>query len=884
MKLPNLLTLRGKLLLAFLGVAFFPLLLVTLVNQQSTQKELTHSANKTLLSAASQTASSIDTFIKTNLGIVRVEAQLPILAEFLSLPPEQQQALAGEVEATLRSLSRKDTLNISSYALINYAGQNVLDTYTPYIDQDESKQDYVQKPVKTGLPYASPILFPSDSSVASMFFSSPVRNATGDIIGVLRVRYSVAAIQRLVSQSTNLSGNENSFAILLDENYIRIAQGSVNASELAFKSVVPLAPTQIQALQAKARLPRGDASEFSTHLPAFEQGLDRIAQSSYFMTELVANEDELNAAAAVKLSSQPWFVVFVQPQSTFLEPIKAQVRNTLLLSIGLTGAVVAVAVAVSQLLSKPLTSLAGTVTQFTAGHLNARSSIQSEDEIGVLAQSFNAMAEQVGKLLHGLEQRTQELEVSQHVTVSVGELSKAILDPKLLLQEAIALLKSRFGLHEVQIYLLDSATSQLSQPVDSLASSFQPNSQPNSPTAISLNCDQSLVARTARTQEMLWVDHAACFAASDEETCPLIRFEVAIPLIARNSLLGVLDIQNQQSQPFSETDLDTFNTLAGQIATALQNACLFEEVQKAEAQYRDKAQELEQTLRELQATQTQLVQSEKMSSLGQLVAGIAHEINNPVNFIFGNLTHAEAYTNELIDLLQLYQQHYPEPAADIQTEAEAIDLDFLLEDLPKLLKSMKVGAERIQKIVLSLRNFSRMDEAEMKDVDIHEGIDSTLIILQNRLKAKPGQCAIEIIKEYNTLPLVECYVGQLNQVFMNLLTNALDALEEHLDRQPANSPEKMTGVIRICTQLLNSKQIRISIADNGPGIPEEIQRRLFDPFFTTKPVGKGTGLGLSISYQIVTEKHGGSLQCISVPGQGTEFVIEIPTQQRPKAV
>jgi PAS domain S-box-containing protein len=300
------------------------------------------------------------------------------------------------------------------------------------------------------------------------------------------------------------------------------------------------------------------------------------------------------------------------------------------------------------------------------------------------------------------------------------------------------------------------------------------------------------------------------------------------------------------------------------------------ERKRAETQLKQQAEDLEKTLTELQRTQMQLIQSEKMSGLGQLVAGVAHEINNPVNFIYGNLTHANDYIEDLLRLVHLYEQHYPDPVLEIQELAEDIDLNFLMEDLRKLLKSMKVGAERIQEIVLSLRTFSRMDEAEMKEVDIHEGLDSTLMILEHRIKAKPDRIAIEVIKEYGNLPLVECYAGQLNQVFMNILANAIDALEESL----VNESEKLTTPqIRICTELLEGDRVKISIADNGLGISSAIKARLFDPFFTTKAIGKGTGMGLSISYQIISDRHGGSLECISQPGAGAEFVIAIPLCQ-----
>jgi signal transduction histidine kinase len=261
-----------------------------------------------------------------------------------------------------------------------------------------------------------------------------------------------------------------------------------------------------------------------------------------------------------------------------------------------------------------------------------------------------------------------------------------------------------------------------------------------------------------------------------------------------------------------------------------------------------------------------------MSGLGQLVAGVAHEINNPVNFIYGNLSHANNYAQDLLEIIKLYRQTYPQPTSEIQELAQELDLEFLVEDLPKLLGSMKVGAQRIREIVASLRNFSRMDEAQMKEVDIHEGIDSTLMILEHRIKAKTDRSRIKIIKDYGNFPKIECYPGQLNQVFMNILANALDALEERIGDN--NSP-----TICIKTELVGCKQVKISISDNGKGIPENIKTRLFDPFFTTKPVGKGTGMGLSISYQIVVEKHCGSLDCISAPGEGTEFAIAIPMKQ-----
>ena len=411
-------------------------------------------------------------------------------------------------------------------------------------------------------------------------------------------------------------------------------------------------------------------------------------------------------------------------------------------------------------------------------------------------------------------------------------------------------------------------------------------------------------------------------------------------------------------------------------------------LRQSEAQLKAKTEELELALSKLEQTQSQLMHNEKIYNLGQLVAGVAHEINNPVNFVCGNLIPASQYVEDLLDLLRLYAKHYPQPIPEIQAKAEAIDLEFLIEDFPKALSSMQLGADRIRQIVQSLRNFSRLDEADMTPVDLHTGLDSTLLILNNRLKPKGDSPGITVIKEYGELPPVRGYAGLLNQVFMNLLCNAIDALEDcspksgvatHLEAQDTTFPREgqkscsaalaeeqpaanetssvdatqsdcslrmrshqpsqhdvptstvanppfpssqatfsiktpYTGsevfptsglesertsedifhpthgsrIIRICTHVIqdesedtNFSKARavVRIMDNGPGMSPEIMSQIFDPFFTTKPVGKGTGLGLSISYQIIVEKHGGQLHCISSPNQGTEFRIEIPIEQ-----
>ncbi|MCX7592532.1 MAG: PAS domain S-box protein [Fischerella sp.] len=355
-----------------------------------------------------------------------------------------------------------------------------------------------------------------------------------------------------------------------------------------------------------------------------------------------------------------------------------------------------------------------------------------------------------------------------------------------------------------------------------------------------------------------------------------------LPIHTQSGEIGTLSCNHfNGSRLWLDSEVELLLAVTDQIAIAIDQAQLYKQSRIAAQTAQEKAQQLEQTLQELQAMQAQLIQNEKMSSLGQLVAGIAHEINNPVNFIHGNITHASEYAQDLLRLVELYQQHYPNPEPEIEEEIEAIDLEFLCQDLPKLLTSMRIGTDRIRQIVLSLRNFSRLDEADMKAVDIHEGIDNTLLLLQNRLKAKPEHQEIQIVKEYGDLPLVNCYAGQLNQVFMNLLANAIDALEEGNRSWVIGNGEEIPNyqlpTIHIRTEIQDNF-VFIRIADNGPGMTEEVQQKLFDPFFTTKAVGKGTGMGLSISYKIVVEKHKGIFKCISSPGKGAEFIVAIPLQ------
>ncbi|MBO1066947.1 MULTISPECIES: ATP-binding sensor histidine kinase [Nostocales] len=353
------------------------------------------------------------------------------------------------------------------------------------------------------------------------------------------------------------------------------------------------------------------------------------------------------------------------------------------------------------------------------------------------------------------------------------------------------------------------------------------------------------------------------------------------PILNKGQLIGILYLENNLTVgAFTIDRLRILNLLSSQAAISLENAQLYSNLEEKVTQRTQELNEnnlhLEQTLHELKATQSQLIQTEKMSSLGRMVAGIAHEINNPINFIYANIEHASNYTESIINLLNIYQQEYPSHSATIEKYKQDNDFDFVIQDLPRILDSMTVGSERIRKIILSLRNFSRLDESEMKPVDIHEGIDSTLMILETRFQEKLGYSRNVVIKNYSNLPLVQCYASQLNQVFMNIISNAIDVLKQREKSLSTAELKNNPNQIIIRTQIINNNWVQIAIKDNGMGIKPEIKQRIFDPFFTTKPVGEGTGLGLSISYQIIVDKHSGKLDCISAPGKGTEFIIEIP--------
>jgi signal transduction histidine kinase len=486
----------------------------------------------------------------------------------------------------------------------------------------------------------------------------------------------------------------------------------------------------------------------------------------------------------------------------------------------------------------------------------------SQNAAGVVSLLVYALKQEFEKknLAHELLERYQEIDLLHDISIQVTASLNLKQVSRLLIQEAGQLIPSTGG----AILLLNKKTN-----VFEILSEIGGNSYLKTPIKLGEGIIGNIV-QMGRGEIVNNIVNYPRFAGEGKQFNSLI----CVPLKVEERVVGAIVIGSETSINYTIRDLKLLSILAMQAGVAIEKALLYEQSCEAVKIAQTQAQQLQNTLHELQQTQAQLIQSEKMSSLGQLVAGIAHEINNPVNFISGNISHAQQYVDDLLRLVQSYQNNC-NYVPEVQALAEEVDLDFLIEDLPKLIGSMSLGIKRVREIVLSLRNFSRSEQAQMTVTDIHEGIDSTLLILNNRLKTRCGKFGIEVIKNYDVLPLVECYPSQLNQVFMNIIANAIDAVEG----------QEKEGIITISTSLehskapANSPYAVIRIQDNGAGMTQAVRDRLFEPFFTTKPIGKGTGLGMPICRQII-EKHNGIIECISKPGQGTTFYIQIPIASR----
>jgi signal transduction histidine kinase len=569
-----------------------------------------------------------------------------------------------------------------------------------------------------------------------------------------------------------------------------------------------------------------------------------------------------------------------------LQPIQQKSRHSLLISAGSMLSIILGVLAMMSLLLKravlrPLTHLTRQVANSTNNDTFLIPSGLPDNEIRLLAETFSQVFQERQQAEQLLQNRATWLRnqgvilsrLARQRTISAGNLQVAVHE----ITEATA---ETLSVERVSIWLYNESKTQLDC-VDLLVHNLMQPLLKRHHTAPPLLVEQYPAyfhaietAEKPIAAENAHTDPRTCEFAAAYLTPLEIQSMLDVPIRVGGQTVGVLCIEQVgQMRAWTPEDENFARSIGDLVALSVEAS----ERRQAEMQLMQQSQDLKQALTELQRTQAHMIQSEKMSSLGQMVAGVAHEINNPVNFIYGNINHANDEIQSLLQLLRLYQHYYPEPAPEICALMDDVELDFIAEDLPKMVLSMRIGAERIREIVRSLRTFSRLDEAEYKLANVHEGIDSTLMILQHRLKAKPDQRGIQIIKDYGDVPEIECYPGQLNQVFMNILSNAIDALEEKSASCALN--EKNTenaNWIQIRTARLNKKWVQICIADNGPGMSQAVYSKLFDPFFTTKPVGKGTGLGLSISYQIIVEKHAGVLKCHSAPGQGTEFMIDLP--------
>lgn len=565
-------TIRAKLTIAFLAAALIPLAILSFLNDRNTRRTLTNDANRSLLNAASLTAAELDTFINYNLDTIRTQANLPEIRSFTSQTPGQRLYRRDEIYSILSAFARQNPIYITSVSLSDAQGIVLADTYTDDIGTDKSTRSWLQEALRTGLPYASDLEFSQGGVDPSLYFSAPVRNAGGEIIGVLRTRYNAAILQDIVSSNNDLLGL-GSFAVLLDgETHVRLAHGTTPS--IIFKSVVPLDAATVSEMQAKRHLPSGSPEELSTNLPDFEAALDRYETAPFFLAELRIGDEILEQGAIVEMKTQHWQVVYAQQQDTFLAPIDAQTRTNLVLTLFIAVAVTGFALFVSSVLSGPIIRLTQTAESIAKGNLNVQAKVESGDEVGTLAETFNRMTRQLREFITSLEERVAARTKDLATVAEVGTATATILETDRLLKEVVELTKERFNLYHSHIYLLDEQgenlvlTAGAGEPGRIMAAEKR---------SIPLSREQSLVARAARERKGVTVNDVTL--APDFLPNPLLpntRSELAVPMSVGETLVGVFDIQSEQVGRFTESDVNIQTTLASQIATSIQNARSYE--------------------------------------------------------------------------------------------------------------------------------------------------------------------------------------------------------------------------------------------------------------------------------------------------------------------
>jgi len=577
-------SLRTKLMLAFVAVALISAAVLAYLSDRATRSALISGANQALFATAAQTAAGLDDFIQANLNDIRTEARLPVLARYLGLSARERPGSLEEAElaVVLQALGGKDVVHVASYAVLDMQGRNLMDTDVGNIGGSEAGQDYFLVPIERGLPYVSPVLFSPRTGRADLYFSAPVRDVGGRVVGVLRMRYNARVLQSLVFESTGRAG-EGSFGVLFDEHHIHLAHGT--APDLILKSVAPLDPERVAELQAAGRLPAGAVADLLVDLPDLERGLANADTQPYFTTELTTAGSGVHSAAAVSLATQPWLVVFFQPQEVFLAPLQTQSRITVALAVLIAGVTAGAGVGIAQSLTGPVVQLTAVARRVAAGDLSAQAPAESTDEIGTLASTFNMMTLELRQTLEGLEQRvaerTQALERRTSYLEASAEVSRAVisvLETELLTQQVVELIRERFGLYYVGLFMLDESgewavlragTGEAGQAM--LARSHRLRVGGGSMIGWSIANAQARVALEAGED--------AVRLATPE--LPETRSEAALPLRSRGRVLGALTVQDDQPGAFDEAAIVVLQTMADQVAVAFDNARLFDEAQQA---------------------------------------------------------------------------------------------------------------------------------------------------------------------------------------------------------------------------------------------------------------------------------------------------------------